>query len=81
MQFLTEVPLDVRLSAAFCAAVGVDPNTDIPLWAATLEAGWLLADYREGDGGIRRYAIPAEHVIYVRQSQAASTIPAPQRLP
>jgi len=81
MQFLTEQPIDVRLSATFTAAVGVAANTDIPLWKATLENGWLLADYREGDGSIRRYAIPSEHVIYVRQSQAASTLPEPQRLP
>lgn len=80
MKFQTERPIDVRLSAEFLTAVGLPPGADVPLWAAEIEGGWLLADYRNGDGTITRYAVPAEHVIYVRQSVAEQVAPAPVRV-
>lgn len=80
MKFRTDSPIDVRLSAVFRTAVGWPTDSDIPLWAASIEDGWLLADYRESNGDIRRYAIPPEHVIYVRQLHTPSSAPPPVRV-
>jgi len=78
MKFLTDASIDVRLSAVARTAVGWPTDTDIPLWAASIEDGWLLADFKEANGDIRRYAIPPEHVVYVRQTQTPSTAQAPK---
>lgn len=80
MKFQTENPIQVRLSATFLTAVGLPAATDVPLYGAAVEDGWLLADYRNGDGTITRYAVPPEHVIYVRQTQAESVAQAPARV-
>lgn len=81
MKFDQRAPIDVRLSATFRAALGGLPDADIPLWAATIEDGWLLADYKEQSGDIRRYAIPPEHVIYVRQLLPSTSVTEPHTLP
>lgn len=79
MKFRTDTPIDVRLSATARTALGGLPDADIPLWGAEIEGGWLLADYKEANGGIRRYAVPSEHVIYVRQLLPEQTAPEPAR--
>ena len=72
-------PIKVRLSAVFRAAVGGLADEDIDLWAARIEDGWLLADYREANGDIRRYAVPQQHVVYVRQLMPQEVVQEPQQ--
>jgi hypothetical protein len=80
MKFNTGAAIEVRLSAAFRAAIGMQQDADIQLWGAELGAGgWLLADYREANGDIRRYAVPPGHVIYVRQLMPQEITQAPQQ--
>ena len=44
-------------------------TTEVPLWAAQLtDSGWLLADFKEADGSLTRYAVPPASVTYVKQS-------------
>lgn len=75
----------VRLAPAVASALGLQPNADVELHAATVMGGWLQADYRNGDGSIDRYLLPPDAVLFVKQRQSeaerGTDAPPPERVP
>lgn len=73
MKFVTGKAIQARLAPAVSIALGI-PDADVPLWAAELEHGWLIATYKRADGSLTRYALPPGAVLYVRQDVTADEI-------
>lgn len=70
VKFLHGLPISVRLTPAANTALGI-PDADVALYAAAMDDGWLLADYRDASGNVTRYALPPGSVVYVKQALTA----------
>lgn len=72
MKFANGQPVLIRLASA--AATALNAPGDIPLVGATMEDGWILADYKNPDGSVTRYALPPDSVLYVKQDLSAEQL-------
>lgn len=74
MKFAGGQPVLIQLTTPTATALGV--TGEVPLVGAILEDGWLLADYRNPDGSVTRYALPPDSVLYVKQNLTADQVAA-----
>lgn len=68
----------VRLTDAVTVALGAAVPTEFPLYRISLDpSGYMLADYRNPDGSLTRYALPPGSVLYAKQQLTAAVVNGP----